>query len=133
MKLKDLNKVAQFEKAIEKKYGELTVKNPKSFWDDKKEKDYLEQLKKLSEKESISQSEKVEVSGILISRKLIKKETNRVCPVCEIYSFSLKDNFYMNKFECCYDCYVQYVEGRENRWKEGWRPNENYETIKNKT
>ena len=37
MKLKDLNKVAQFEKAIEKKYGELTVKNPKSFWDDKKE------------------------------------------------------------------------------------------------
>jgi len=29
----------------------------------------------------------------------------------------------MNKFDCCYKCYWQWVEGREDRWKTGWRPN----------
>ena len=29
----------------------------------------------------------------------------------------------MSKFECCFKCYIDYVEGREDRWKSGWRPN----------
>ena len=28
------------------------------------------------------------------------------------------------KFDCCHKCYIQYVEDREERWIEGWRPNE---------
>lgn len=33
------------------------------------------------------------------------------------------DDVCLVKFECCSKCYVQYVEGREERWLEGWRPN----------
>ena len=29
------------------------------------------------------------------------------------------------KYECCHGCYINYVEGREKRWKTGWRPKEN--------
>ena len=28
----------------------------------------------------------------------------------------------MNRFECCGQCYIVYVEFREDRWKSGWRP-----------
>ena len=32
-----------FLKAIKKKYGEEAINNPRRFWDDNKEKDYIEQ------------------------------------------------------------------------------------------
>jgi len=34
----------------------------------------------------------------------------------------MKDDLYMNKFDCCWKCYIQWVEDREERWLEGWRP-----------
>ena len=37
---------------------------------------------------------------------------------CKRYSFNLKDDVYMNKFECCFECYIKYVEGREELWQE---------------
>ena len=66
----------------------------------------------------------VEVNGFLMPRKLINIDKNRTCPVCDVYSFHSKDDWYMNKYECCYDCYIQWVDGREERWISGWRPNE---------
>ena len=84
------------------------------------------QIAKLKEKQSKldEQNEKVEVNGVLISKKLLNKESeNRACPVCSIYSFNPKDDVYMKKFECCFKCYVQWVSDREERWKPGWRPN----------
>ena len=122
MKIKNLDRLAQFEKAIKKKYGDLAIKNPKSFWDENKEKEYLEQLRRLAAKEDQRENDKVEVNGVSIPKKLIKKESIRVCPVCEIYSFAAKDDFYMDKFGCCNNCFIQHVEDREDRWREGWRP-----------
>ena len=84
MKIKNLDRLAQFEKAIKKKYGDLAIKNPKSFWDENKEKEYLEQLRRLAAKEDQRENDKVEVNGVSIPKKLIKKESIRVCPVCEI-------------------------------------------------
>ena len=92
MKNKDPNYAVKVEQAIAKKYGDETVVNPKFGWDDKKEKEYLEQ-------------------------------STRSCPVCNTYSFKSNDDVYMTKFECCFKCYTQWVEGREDRWKNGWRPN----------
>ena len=67
--------------------------------------------------------EKIEVDGILMSRKLLNRETTkRSCPVCGAYSFKIRDDVFMNKFDCCYNCYIQWIEGREDRWKTGWRP-----------
>jgi len=123
MKEKDLNKIAKIEKAMSKKFGPESIVNPKSGWDDNKEKEYLENLKEFYSEESRQEEDKINKDGFFITRNLINKEINRVCPVCNTYSFSGKDDLYMNKFECCEKCYIQWVEDREERWLEGWRPN----------
>ena len=122
----NLNDIAKFEQAIAKKYGPEAVENPRKHWDDEKEKEYQEQLKKLAKKERLNEEkdDKVEQDGFLISKKLLNKETTRrVCPVCKTYSFKIKDDVFMNKFDCCYSCYIQWVDDREERWEKGWRPN----------
>ena len=123
-KQKDPNYVVRVEKAIADKYGKETIQNPRSNWTEQKEQEFLQQLKVQSKRKGklAEKAEKVEVNGILVSQKLLSRETNRTCPVCDIYSFDLKDDVYMNKFECCFACYIQYVEDREERWKTGWRP-----------
>ena len=121
----DLNDVARFEKAISKKYGPEAIENPRKHWNDEKEKNYQEQIKKLAEKERSfeEKDDKVEQDGFFISKKLLTREaTKRICPVCSTYSHKIRDDVFMNKFDCCYSCYIQYVEGREERWLTGWRP-----------
>lgn len=121
---KDLNYIANIEKAISEKYGAETIQNPKNLWSKEKEEQYLQQIKKLQEKADRLQQkiEKVELSGFLISKKLLNKDSNRTCTVCNTYSFDSKDDVYTNKFNCCFKCYVQHVEDREERWLKGWRP-----------
>ncbi len=121
---KDLNDIAKYELAISKKYGKEAIQHPKADWNDEKEKEYQQQIRDLYQKEVKyrEKNEKVEVDGILVSKKLFSRDENRVCPVCSAYSFELRDNVYMTKFDCCFKCYIQWVEGREDRWKTGWRP-----------
>ena len=109
----DPNDLAKFEKAISKKYGPEAIENPRKYWNDEKEKSYQDQIKKLAEKERAfeEKDDKVELDGFLISKKLLNKDTTRrTCPVCKTYSFTKKDDVYMNKFECCWKCYIKYVE-----------------------
>jgi hypothetical protein len=124
MNEEDPNYVVKLEKAISQKYGKETIQNPNATWDEEKEKKYLHQLKKLSKKEQrlADQKEKVNAGGFLVNKKLLSKESNRVCPVCDTYSFKAKDDVHMNKHECCFNCYITHVEGREERWLSGWRP-----------
>jgi hypothetical protein len=121
---KDLNDIAAVEKAISNKYGKETITNPKSTWDDSKEKEYIEQVKKIAQtqRDDPKKGSKVELNGFLVSEKLINKKSKRTCPVCDVYSFDKKDDLYMNRFGCCFKCYVCFVEGREERWEAGWRP-----------
>ena len=123
---RDLNYIARVEKAISEEWGEDTVANPKKGWDDAKEGDYLEQIKILSERDRRYQERSETVNtedGFLLTKKLLNKESNRTCPVCEKYSFNSRDDVYMTKFSCCYRCFIQHVDGREERWSDGWRPN----------
>ena len=69
---KDPNYIAKLEKAITQKYGEEAINNPACFWDENKEKEYIQQsveerqkFAKLSEAQ-----DKVEEDGFLISLKL---------------------------------------------------------------
>ena len=130
MSKKDWDKLAKFEQAISKKYGKEAVQNPKGNWTDEKEQEYLLQIKRLAEKETLLQekNEKVEVNGILMPKKLLNRESNRTCPVCDTYSFDIRDDVYMNKYDCCRTCHAQYVEDREERWLSGWRPNNGNDT-----
>ena len=119
------DKIAGLEKAIKEKYGEEAIAHPRANWDDDKEREYLEQIKKLAAKKRrvAEKTDKVDNDGFFVSKKLLNKESKRNCPVCSVYSFDVRDDVYMNKYECCFKCYIQYVEGREDRWKTGWRPN----------
>ena len=121
--MKDPNEIVKIEKAIAQKYGEDTIANPKHYWNEDKEKEYLQQLKEVSKKEQ-EKDQKIDVGGVFISKKLLNKDSKRTCPVCSVYSFEIKDDLYMNRFNCCFNCYIKWVEGREERWKTGWRPNE---------
>ena len=121
---KDPDYIVKVEQAIAKKYGEETIQNPKAEWDENKEKVYLEQMRDLykKQKKNDEANDKVELNGIKVSRKLLNKESERSCPVCNTYSFKSNDDVYMTKFDCCEKCYIQWIEGREDRWKKGWRP-----------
>ena len=125
MKVKDPDRMAAIEKAISKKYGEEAIKNLRAAWDEAAEKEYLEQMKRLYEKVKTQEeySEKVDVNGIKISTKLLNRESLKSCPVCGVFPKKSMDDVCLTKFDCCYKCYIQYVEGREERWLTGWRPN----------
>ena len=116
--------LAKLEKAISQKYGQETINNPRQFWDETKEKEYIEQSQAQQKKfaKLRETQDKVEQDGFLINKKLLTRDHNRTCPVCKKYSFRPQDDLYMNKFEACFKCYVQYVEDREERWASGWRP-----------
>ena len=117
--------VAKLEKAISQKYGEEAINNPKRFWDDDKEKGYIIQSQEEQRKfaKLAETQDKVEQDGFLINKKLLTRDHNRTCPVCKKYSFHPRDDLYMNKFEACFGCYIQWIEDREERWATGWRPN----------
>ena len=122
MKKRDLNEIAKIEKAIKEKYGEEAIQNPKGSWDQEKETKYLEDLKAFYQRPS--RERKVEeAKGFLIKDRKADNKIDRSCPVCGSYSFSQRDDLYMVKFQCCFGCYIQHIEGREERWKTGWRPN----------
>ena len=115
MKEKDWDFIARLEKAIAKKYGDVATHNPSRYWDEDKEKEYLEQLKEQRKKEDArsSRKEHKEVDGILVSTKLINKSGFDVCPVCSKYGLNVKDEICMYKHACCFTCYVKNIEGRE--------------------
>lgn len=122
---KDWDHIARIEKAINQKYGKEAIVNPSSGWTEEKEKEYLEQLKEMNQKQTSldEQQEKVEADGFLINKKLLTRETTILnCPVCTKRLKTVKDDIYNSKFECCQRCYIEYVENREERWLNGWRP-----------
>ena len=125
----DPNYVVKVEAAIKEKYGEKAIQNPKKFWTQEKEEEYLKQVREFYNKSEDKSQDKDRVGDVYISKKILNRESNRQCPVCDKYSFDKKDDLYMNKFKCCCGCYIQYVEGREKRWRSGWRPDKNTMAI----
>ena len=108
----DLNKIAAMEKAISQKYGDLAVQNPAYFWNEEKEKQYLEQLKEVSKKyQKQEESEEKQLNGFYVRGKLFTKEQNNRCSKCGVYSTKIVDDLYLNKFNTCYTCYIKYIEG----------------------
>ena len=121
----DLDYVAKMERAIAQKYGRDTIKNPKSGWDEDKEKLYLRELEEKEQKRAKLEQEleKVEIGGFFVSKKLLNRKVVTNCPVCSKKMNNVMDDIYLNKYECCESCYIKHVENREERWSNGWRPN----------
>ena len=118
MKKRDSNWVVKIEKAIAEKYGNVAIQNPRSLWNEEKEASYLKQIKQRYKKDNKQREsvEKINKDGFFVSKKLLTRDEDRVCPACFEYSFSLKDDIYMNKYDCCWKCYIHFVENREERW-----------------
>ena len=72
-----------------------------------------------------SYTEKVDVNGIKMSKKLLNRESLKNCPICNAFPKGVKDDVSLIKFQCCNSCFVKFVEDREERWLKGWRPDEN--------
>ena len=127
---KNYDQIAAIEKAIAEKYDDEAVSNPRANWSDKREKEYLEQMQELysKQKKNDHSQEKIDINGIKVSKKLLNREQLRSCPVCGRFPKKSLDDVCLLKFDCCNDCYINYVEGREHRWESGWRPNENKQT-----
>ena len=102
---KDPNYIASVEKAIKEYLQQM--------------KEFYKKTKKLEESQ-----EKVDVNGIKVSKKLLNRDAIRSCPICDSFARRSKDDVCLVKFDCCYRCYIQYVEDREERWLKGWRPDE---------
>ena len=125
---KNYDKIAAIEKAISEKYGEEAIINPQSDWTEEKEKEYAMQAQELySKNKRLSEfTDKIDVNGIKVSKKLLNRESLRSCPVCGSFPKKTMDDVCLVKFECCNTCYIKYVEDREERWLKGWRPNNGY-------
>ena len=122
MSKKDYNYIASVEKAVSEKYGQVAVQDFRNQWHPEKEKEYLQQLQEQKTvKKSVSWT-KYKVGDILISKRRTEDNGDRSCPVCKTYSFSTKDDLYMNRFKCCFLCYIDFVDREEEKWKNGWRP-----------
>lgn len=121
----DPNRIAAIEKAISKKYGAEAIQNPRQNWDESKEKEYAIQMKELYSKISSNEerSEKIDIDGLKVSKKLFNRESLRNCSVCSAFSKKSMDDVCFIKFDCCSECYIKFVEDREERWLNGWRPN----------
>jgi hypothetical protein len=115
-KPKNQNEVAELERAIASRWGTESTIPPT--WDKEKESEYLRQLKEKSKLNKESESEPLDGKGFLLYKKLVNTRNARSCVVCEAYSFSVQDDLYLEKFECCYGCYIRHVEGREEKWEE---------------
>ena len=126
MSKKDPNYLAAVEKAIAEQYGKVAAQDFRSTWDPQREREYLRQLKKRNKAQhkSAVKKEKIELGETIITKPQRHAHGNRSCPVCKTYSFSPKDDLYMNRFESCHRCYIDFVEHREDRWNKGWKPTE---------
>jgi len=116
--------IAGVEKAISEKYGEDASRDIRYFWDKDKEKMYKRQLKRLSEKslEEGRNKEQIEKNGYLLLKKNRKSKLHVNCPLCSERTQKIFDDIKIEKYECCQKCFIDFVEGREDRWMSGWRP-----------
>lgn len=121
---KSIEYLGKLEQAIKKQYGEQAIANPRDNWSPEKEADYQQQVKENAQKsfKNEENADKVEKDGFLISKKLVNKKSDKNCSCCDKYILKTEDELYILKFDCCRDCFIQYVEDREERWKNGWRP-----------
>jgi len=112
--MRDLNFVQALEKAVKEKYGEQATYNPKQFWNEEKEKQFIEDQKHFIDKKYKNEQnkEKVEVDGVLLPKKLINKNIDKECSLCKKYSFDKRDDLYLNKFKTCYRCYMCKLEDK---------------------
>jgi hypothetical protein len=63
----------------------------------------------------------------------LKYRVPAFCPLCECVMKGTKSIATYYDFQCCVNCWIEWIDGREEKWKSGWRPTtEQVENFKNK-
>lgn len=53
------------------------------------------------------------------------------CPLCGLVMKGNKSNSTYYDYGTCVNCFIEFIEGREQRWNDGWRPSvEQVERLK---
>lgn len=57
---------------------------------------------------------------------ILDKTNNKTCGIfchtCQFLIKSADDLITFKNWQTCHDCYLRFIEGRQQEWKEGWRP-----------
>lgn len=105
---------------MKQKYGDKIFEEPE--WTEADEEKYQNSLKQFDEKNKKNENKRRYglKDGVKISEKILSRATkeqgDRCCPECGTMSFSSYDDIYREKYNCCFECFVLYVEGREEKW-----------------
>ena len=108
MSTKDYDFLAELEKSIAEKYGKESVQDFRSQWGPEQELQYIKQIQSKKNKTTRTPNRKT--------------NSSRTCPLCKTYSFSGRDDLYMNRFSTCYPCYLDFVNPNLDTWEDGVRP-----------
>lgn len=127
MDREDMNYISNLEDAVREKWGEIAADNPMKHFDEEDREQYKEEVERINKKFFKSRRESADKKDIGDSVKIdeeffVGREGNDICEVCKRYSFKSKDDLYLKQYGSCKECYIEYIEGRENRWENGWRP-----------
>lgn len=109
----------KIEKEITDKFGVEATLSPKAFWNNEREQEYQKQVDSFLEKEENKRKseEKIEKDGILVPRRLfIEENIKKGCKFCQKYFLDFRDKIYVNKYNGCYECYINFIEGRETKF-----------------
>lgn len=109
-KLKEIEKLEKLENYLIDKYGKEWTFNPEANVTPETCKEVQDLiLKKESEAESY--------------RGNIRRVFEKECPVCESLLLNTEDHLSYLLHKACHRCFIEHIDGREERWKSGWRPN----------
>jgi len=112
---RDWNDIAALEQLMEKKFGKESTIDPRSNWNPIKEKEYIQQTKDNYKREiEQEQQEQKLFDGFSLKGKLFSSGLNYFCTKCEKHSTNPDDDVYLNKYKCCYICYIKHYEGKKN-------------------
>lgn len=113
--LKQLEQLSNLQIALIKRFGKEIIEPINSNWTKEDEAEFIRQIDEFEEKLRILREQREEIT-------LFNGEIE--CEFCGHIRalFKINDEVSMTKYGCCHRCYVKYVEGREERWQTGWRP-----------
>ncbi len=62
------------------------------------------------------------IKNDIIFKNMQKIKDNFYCTVCKLPLVSQQDFEKNELFECCQNCFLNFVESRKEDWIAGWRP-----------
>lgn len=113
------NQLLLFQATLRQKFGDFALIDLSTLWDQAKEQMYRSFLQKESKMDS---EHALRIKSGTSNKKLFISSINK-CECCFKLNTKVKDQPYMAKYNSCLSCYISYIDGREDRWNKGWRPN----------